>query len=154
MRCKGSKNFLITTLCYNFFIFLVDEVKTCVRAQNLRYADTLWSLVILEEGCYDTWQSQRRAIEGVSQLGLLVSILVAELEAVCLERLEVRNRRHLQPALLRLRVYLEVVGQSRSERHIATAKAQDTIWQAERLNQALNVSYHTIQSLEIGRAHV
>ena len=68
---------------------LVNHLKACVRNKHLRDADALRGLVVLKQCCNDAWQGKRRAVESVSKLGLLLIVLIAELEAVCLERLEV-----------------------------------------------------------------
>ena len=83
----------------------------------------------------------------MGELRLFVCILVAEFQAVCLERLEVRNGRYLQPPFLRFRVDLEVVGQGRSEGHIASAETQDAVGELECLYELLHVGYHTVQCL-------
>ena len=49
------------------------------------------------------------------QTDLLLGVAVAELQAVGLERLEVGDRGDFQPALLRLGVDLEIVGERRGE---------------------------------------
>ena len=81
------------------------------------------------------------------QLGLLLLVAVAELQTVGLERLEVRYRRHLQPALLGLGVNLEIVRQSRREGHIAATQTEDAVRQTERLDDRLDVCHHAVQCL-------
>ena len=79
------------------------------------------------------------------QLCFLVGITVAELQAVGLERLEVGNRRDLQPAFLRLGVDLEIVGQRRGERHVAAAQAQNAVGQPQRPDDRLHVRHHAVE---------
>ena len=72
-------------------ILVVEHFKSAVRNQYLRYADTFWSLVVLQDGCYDTWQGESRTVQGVAKLNLLVLCMtVAAVETVGLVALEVR----------------------------------------------------------------
>ena len=72
-------------------ILVVEHFESAVRNQYLRYADALWSLVVLQDGCYDTWQGESRTVKGVAKLNLLVlGMTVAAVETVGLVALEVR----------------------------------------------------------------
>ena len=72
-------------------ILVVEHFESAVRNQYLRYADALWSLVVLKDGCYDTWQGESRTVKGVAKLNLLVLCMaVAAVETVGLVALEVR----------------------------------------------------------------
>ena len=72
-------------------VLVVEHLESAVRNQYLRYADTLWSLVVLQDGCYDTWQGESRTVKGVAKLNLLVLCMaVAAVESVSLVALEVR----------------------------------------------------------------
>ena len=71
-------------------IFVIKHLETAVWNQYLRYADTLWSLVVLQDGCYDAWQGESRTVQGVAKLNLLVLCMaIAAVEAVSLIALEV-----------------------------------------------------------------
>ena len=71
-------------------ILVVEHFESAVRNQYLRYADALWSLVVLQDGCYDTWQGESRTVQCVAKLNLLVLCMaVAAVEAVSLIALEV-----------------------------------------------------------------
>ena len=37
---------------------LVDDVKAGVRYKHLWNTNTLWGLVVLEQGCYDAWEGE------------------------------------------------------------------------------------------------
>ena len=72
-------------------VLVIEHLESAVRNQYLRYADTLWSLVVLQDGCYDTWQGESRTVQGVAKLNLLVLCMaVAAVETVSLVALEVR----------------------------------------------------------------
>ena len=72
-------------------ILVVEHFESAVRNQYLRYADALWSLVVLQDGCYDTWQPESRTVKGVAKLNLLgLCMTVAAVETVGLVALEVR----------------------------------------------------------------
>ena len=72
-------------------ILVVEHFESAVRNQYLRYADALWSLVVLQDGGYDTWQGESRTVKGVAKLNLLVLCMtVAAVETVGLVALEVR----------------------------------------------------------------
>ena len=72
-------------------VLVIEHFESAVRNQYLRNADTLWSLVVLQDGCYDTWQSESRTVQGVAELNLLVLCMaIAAVEAVSLVALEVR----------------------------------------------------------------
>ena len=47
---------------YRYFklieIFVIKHLETTVWNQYLRYADSFWGLIVLQDGCYDTWQSK------------------------------------------------------------------------------------------------
>ena len=71
-------------------ILVVEHFESAVRNQYLRYADTLWSLVVLQDGCYDTWQGESRTVQCVAKFNLLVLCMtVAAVEAVSLIALKV-----------------------------------------------------------------
>ena len=71
-------------------VLVIEHLESAVRNQYLRHADTLWSLVVLQDGCYDTWQGESRTVQCVAKLNLLVlSMAVAAVEAVSLIALEV-----------------------------------------------------------------
>ena len=124
---------------------LFDNIKTRIGNQRFGNADAFGGLEVFEQGGDDARQGQRRAVERVRQLGFLVGVLVAELETVGLERLEVRDGGNLQPAFLRFGVNLEVVGERRGERHVAAAQTQDAVGQAERLDDRLDMRHHAVQ---------
>ena len=72
-------------------VLVIEHLESAVRNQYLRYADALWSLVVLQDGCYDTWQGESRTVKGVAKLNLLVLCMaVAAVESVSLVALEVR----------------------------------------------------------------
>lgn len=72
-------------------VLVIEHLESAVRNQYLRYADTLWSLIVLQDGCYDTWQGESRTVKGVAKLNLLVLCMaVAAVESVSLVALEVR----------------------------------------------------------------
>ena len=72
-------------------ILVVEHFESAVRNQYLRYADALWSLVVLQDGSYDTWQGESRTVKGVAKLNLLVLCMtVAAVETVSLVAFEVR----------------------------------------------------------------
>ena len=80
---------------YRYFklieIFIIKHLESAVRNQYLRHADTLWCLVVLQDGCNDTWQGESRTVQGVSKFNLLVLCMaIAAVETVCLIALEVR----------------------------------------------------------------
>ena len=55
-----------------YFVIITSAAIDAVRNQYLRYADALWSLVVLQDGCYETWQGESRTVKGVAKLNLLV----------------------------------------------------------------------------------
>lgn len=73
-------------------VLVIEHLESAVRYQYLRYADTLWSLVVLQDRGYDTWQGEGRAIQCVAKLNLLVICMaIAAVQTVSLVALEVRN---------------------------------------------------------------
>ena len=96
-------------MCVCKYKNLFDNIKTRVGNQRLGDADAFGGLIVLQQRGHDARQGQRRAVEGVRQLDFLLLVAVAEFEAVGLERLEVRHRRHLQPAFLMCIVKLKTV---------------------------------------------
>ena len=86
-RCFSNESKLIELI----EILVVEHFESAVRNQYLRYADALWSLVVLQNGCYDAWQGESRTVKGVAKLNLLVLCMtVAAVETVGLVALEVR----------------------------------------------------------------
>ena len=116
-------------VCNDKYRNLFDNIKTRIGNQRLGDADAVGGLEILQQGGHDTRQRQRRAVERMCQLCFLVGVTVTELQAVGLERLEVGDRGDFQPALLRLGVDLEIVGERRGEGHVAAAQPQDAVRQ-------------------------
>ena len=78
---------------------------------------------------------------------LFVGILVAEFQAVGLERLEIRHGRHFEPAFLRFGIYLEIISQRRGEGHVAAAESEDAVGQLQCLDDAFDVGHHAVQRL-------
>ena len=71
--------------------FSVDDREAGVLLQALRHADTLGSLVVLEQGSQDARQGESRAIERVAEVSLLVLTTIAALEAIGLISVEVAD---------------------------------------------------------------
>ncbi len=125
---------------------LVDDVETGVFAQAFGHHDAFGSLVVFQKGGHYSGQSERRAVEGVTEMSLLVIAAVTAFEAVCLICLEVGNRRHLEPAALGGGVDFEVEGDGRSEAHVASAETEYMPGQTEFLEQTLYVGFHLFKS--------
>ena len=124
------------------FYFLFNHLRPHVGLQGFRYAYAFGRLEVLEQRSDDAGQRQGRAVERVAQLYLLVGAAVAALQAVGLIRVEVRNGAHLEPALLRLAIHLEVVAHGSREAHVAAAEAQDAVGELQLLQQSLHVLEH------------
>ena len=124
----------------------VDDVEAGVLAEHFGHDDALGRLIVLEQRGHDARQGQGRAVEGMTEMCLLVLAAVTALEAVGLIGLEIGYRRNLEPALLCGRPYLEVEGDGRCERHVAAAQAQDVPGQPELVEQALNMVLHLLKS--------
>ena len=78
-----------------------DEVKARVGTKRLGDADAFGGLIVLQEGCDDTRQSQGTPVERVYKLNALLSVTIATTQAVGLIALEVGDGAHLKPTLLR-----------------------------------------------------
>ena len=111
-------------MCVCKYKNLFDNIKTRIGNQRLGDADAVGGLVVLQQRRHDARKGQRRAVQSMCQLDFLLLVAVAELEAVGLERLEIRYRRNFEPAFLGFGVDFEIVGQRRGERHVAAAQAQ------------------------------
>ena len=86
-----------------------DEVEARVRTKSLGDADAFGRLVVLQQRCDDTGQSQSTTIERVHKLDTLLSVTIAAAQAVGLVALEVGYRADLEPTLLCSREDLEVI---------------------------------------------
>ena len=91
------------------FASLINDVKTCVRTENLRDYDAIRSLIVLQECSHDARKGERAAVQSVGKLGGSVFIAIAQAEAVGLIGLEVGNGRNLKPAALGCRPEFEVI---------------------------------------------
>lgn len=67
----------------------VDEVEAGVFAEAFGDDDSCGGLVVFEDGCYDSGQSEGRAVEGVAEASFFVFGAVAAFETVGLVGLEV-----------------------------------------------------------------
>src|SRR5690606_21160654 len=98
---------------------LVDHIKTTIGNQHFGNLDTVFGLVIFQDARQDPGQCQRATVQGVCQLTLPGLVLVAELEAIGLEGLEIGNGTDLQPTGLTGVKDVKIVGEGRGKAQIA-----------------------------------
>lgn len=68
------------------------HVASHIWNQSLGHLDAIGSLVVLEDGSHDTREGERRTVEGVAKLNLLVlGMAIATLEAIGLIGVEVAD---------------------------------------------------------------
>ena len=70
---------------------LVNDVESGIRTENLGNNYSLLCLVILKQGGNYARQSQGTAVESVAESGLASLVLVAQVQTVGLEAVEVGN---------------------------------------------------------------
>ena len=134
-------------------MLLFYHVATHIRNESLRDAYAFLSLEVFEDRSNDTRESESRTVECVAKFSLLgLAVAEAALESVSLVSVEITNRRNFEPALLSLRVNLEVVADSRSEALVTTTEKEDTVRQFQLLEQAFHVVEHLlVRSLRVLR---
>ena len=119
----------IVGLCVAFFA-LSNHVCSEVGLESSGDSDTFLCLVVLEEGSDDTREGEGRAVERVAERYFLVlCAAVAAVQAVRLIGVEVRGRRHFQPAVLRLGIDLNVVAEGSGEGHVSAAETPHAVGQ-------------------------
>ena len=132
--CRYLKSCQLTCppVCGILKILVVKHLESAIRHEHLGHPYAFGSLVVLHYCSHDARQGERRAVKRMAQFGLLgLGIAVTALQAVGLVALEVAYRRNLEPLLLGCAVDLEVIAYSRSEAHVAAAKAQYVVRQFE-----------------------
>ena len=80
-----------------FYTYLLNHIKSRIRNQRLRNADAFGSLVVFEQCCDDTRQSQCATIQRMAELCLFILVTITAFQTVCLVIIEVRNRTYFQP---------------------------------------------------------
>ncbi len=75
-----------------WFAESVYDVEACVFAEAFGNDDAFGGLEVLQDGGYDAWQGESRAVEGVAEMCFLVLATVTAFEAVGLVGFEVGNR--------------------------------------------------------------
>lgn len=124
---------------------VVEHLEAAVGHEDLRHADALRGLVVLDDGGHDARQGEGRAVERVAELDLLgVGMAEAAVEAVGLVAAEVGHRTDFQPALLGGAPGLEVVADGGGEAHVAATETEDVVGKLQLGEQALHVVEHLL----------
>lgn len=78
--CKSVQfcgEYEFSTPSFIFSSMSVDHVKSAVGNQCFRNPDTLRSLMVFQQGCYDAGQCQCRSVQCVAKFGFLFSATIA-----------------------------------------------------------------------------
>ncbi len=129
-------------------VLAVYQLKTAVGYKALRHTDALGGLVVLQNRGHDARQGKGRTVQRVAELGLLVRrTAVTALQTVGLIGVEIGYRRYLQPALLSLGIYLEIVADGAGETLVAAAEQQNAVGELELLQQTFHMIQHLLVAL-------
>ena len=89
MEMTPKPRMLVPGSIPNIILSIVNPVESCVWTENLRDDDSVFGLIVLEEGGHDTRKSERTSVQSVAELGLAILVTIAEVQSVCLVGLEV-----------------------------------------------------------------
>lgn len=129
--CKSVQfcgEYEFSTPSFIFSSMSVDHVKSAVGNQCFRNPDTLRSLMVFQQGCYDAGQCQCRSVQCVAKFGFLFSATICGILIDWLGKIiEVRYRADFQPALLCFGIYFEIKAKRSGKTHITTTETENTV---------------------------
>ena len=125
----------------------LDSLEPGVGVERLRELDTaVRLLVVLEERRHDAGKGQAAPVERVNELGLSLGLWpVPDLHPARLEIFEVRDRRNLQPPVLRRAPHLEVVLLGLRKAHVSRAHEKPAVRKFECVEGTLCVGEERVE---------
>ena len=104
-------------------------------------------MVVFKHGHERTADGQAGAVERVNVLDLAVLVLDASAHAASLECFAIRTGRNFAVHVLRRQPHFQVKGLGSAKAHVARAKRNNAVRQAELLQNAFGIGHHFVQVL-------